>query len=380
MNSQADGLRARMRIAPPIEGAMAAVAGRGESPSASQAGVASPHLARTIAIGSGKGGVGKSTVALGLAWAAAERGVKTALVDADLGLANQDILCGVQPLRTAADWLAGRSPLAECFSRIAPRLWLLPGASGVARMADLELPQRERLLAGLTRVAAHVDLMIVDLGAGLGAGTLDIAAAADRLLVVCTPEPTSLADSYGLIKSCARRGRTERVSLVMNMVRDPNAAEHAAQRLSRTAARFLKVDIDRVGSIVDDAAVRASVSMRRPLLSHAPQAAAARAVRDIEGRVNGVERECERAAAPRALGGLFAALARSLGIAGAGAAGGVPSARGAGSARNDRVAPNIEGSTAPVPVVGRLRADGGEARTRPFGTNSPAAGAVPSVQ
>lgn len=339
---------------------------------ASAAHATAPRLARTIAIGSGKGGVGKSTVALGLAWAAAERGVKTALVDADLGLANQDILCGVQPLRTAADWLAGRAPLAECFSRIAPRLWLLPGASGVARMADLEQPQRERLLAGLTRVAAHVDLMIVDLGAGLGAGTLDIAAAADRLLVVCTPEPTSLADSYGLIKSCARRGRTERVSLVMNMVRDADAAEHAAQRLASTAARFLKVDIERVGTIADDAAVRASVSLRRPLLAHAPQSPAARAVREVEGRVNGVERA--GTAAPRALGGLFAALARSLGIA------------GAGSARNDRSQPrasnasSLDSSAQPVPVVGRLRADGAEARTRAFGAKSPASGAVPSVQ
>ncbi|MFO0783070.1 MAG: P-loop NTPase [Phycisphaerales bacterium] len=285
MNTQADRLRERMRSV----GAHAAGAGAG-APGAAQSTAAFPaapvRMARTVAVGSGKGGVGKSTVALAVAWAAAERGVKTALVDADLGLANLDILCGVQPVRTAADWLAGRAQLAACFTQIAPRLWLLPGASGVARMADLELPQRHRLVEGLARVASHVELMVVDLGAGLGAGTLDVAVAADRLLVVATPEPTALADAYGLLKACARRGRTERVALAVNMADSADAAARAAQRISSTAARFLGMQVPCAGWMPRDNAVLAAVAARRPLLLHAPDAPVSRALRRLEGHLH----------------------------------------------------------------------------------------------
>lgn len=332
MSDQAERLRERMAAFAPHAGAHGARGedtahdangaqgasgwdtARGERSAAQQSAL---RLARTLAVGSGKGGVGKSTIALGIAWAAAERGVRTALVDADLGLANVDILCGVQPVRTAADWLAGRAPLAECFMRVAPRLWLLPGASGVARMADLAPQQRERLLGGLARVAAHVDLMVVDLGAGLGAGTLDLAVAADRLLVVCTPEPTALADAYGLVKACARCGRTDRVELVVNMARTAEVARCASERMERTCARFLSLECASAGSIPMDAAVRASVEARRPLLAHAPTSAAARSVRVLEGRFapgEGMEGTEKSGTTRPQNGGFLVRMARALGL------------------------------------------------------------------
>lgn len=286
MNSQADALRARMQALGGAAAVATSNASAGNVASVPPAATASPRLAHTIAIGSGKGGVGKSTCALALAWAAAERGVKTALIDADLGLANQDILCGIQPVRTAADWLAARASLAECFVRVAPRLWLLPGASGVARLADLQSAQRERMLQGLARVAAHVDLMVVDLGAGLGAGTLDIAAAADKLLVVCTPEPTSVSDAYGFVKACARRGRVDPVLLAVNVSHDEAQAKLTAARMRATCARFLATRVDMLGVIPSDAAVRHAVHARRPLLEMSPRCDAARALRKMEGIVN----------------------------------------------------------------------------------------------
>lgn len=325
MNGQAAGLRARM----------SAVAG---DRSADAAPAPAPvRLARTVAVGSGKGGVGKSTLALALAWAAAERGVRTALIDADLGLANQDILCGVQPVRTLTDWLGGRALLAECFVRLAPRLWLLPGASGVARMADLAPPQRQRLVRGLERVAEHVDLMVVDLGAGLGAGTLDVATAADHLLMVCTAEPTSLSDAYGFIKACARHGRAEHVLLTLNMVRDRAHAEQAAARLRSTCKRFLSVDPVLAGLVPADESVAGAVLARVPLLQHAPRGMAAQALRRLEGTVSGYAGVADRMpahapvmdAATAAVGtasgsagdgvGFFVRLARALGLAGRGA-------------------------------------------------------------
>lgn len=310
MDVQAERLRARAAAMSAASGA-AAPAATGDA-SAPQCGPA--RLARTVAVASGKGGVGKSTVALGIAMAAAERGVRTALVDADLGLANLDLLCGIRAPRTAADWLAGRARLAECFVTVAPRLWLLPGASGLARMADLDAPRRERLLEGLARVSAHVQLVVVDLGAGIGAGTLDIAASADRLLLVASPEPTSLADAYGFAKACVRDARRgpDGWACASTMCRDPAEGHDATSRLSNAARAHLSIELECVGAVPLDAAVPDAVRARVPLLSRAPACPAARAIRAIEGRLAGCEAapECDAATGGR----LLPALAARIGI------------------------------------------------------------------
>lgn len=285
MDTQAANLRARVAAA----AAEAASSAQARPSNAAASLQHSVKLARTIAVASGKGGVGKSTIALGIAMAAAERGVKTALVDADLGLANLDVLCGVRPSRTAADWLSGRAQLSQCFVTIAPRLWLLAGASGVARMADLEAPQRARLIDGLARVASHVELMVVDLGAGIGAGTLDIAAAADRLLLVTTPEPTSLADAYGFAKACVRHGRRDGWCCAATMASDAADGSAATARLARTAQTHLGITFMDMGHVPVDRAVPAAVRARTPLLIAAPDSPAARAMRGIESRMAGLE-------------------------------------------------------------------------------------------
>ena len=275
IDAQAERLRAR-------------VAAAGIAPAvAAQQATTAPRLARTVAVASGKGGVGKSTVALGIAMAAAERGVRTALVDADLGMANLDLLCGVRPERTVADWLGGRAQLTQCFVTVAPRLWLLPGASGMSRMADLLPPQRARLVEGLARVSQHVQLLVIDLGAGIGAGTLDIACAADRLLLVATPEPTSLADAYGFAKACVRHGRRGGWSCAATMANGHEDGERALDRLAGTAHRHLGIELERVGVVTQDASVPKAVRARVPLLVHAPSSPAARSIRALESRLAG---------------------------------------------------------------------------------------------
>jgi flagellar biosynthesis protein FlhG len=307
IDAQAERLRARVAAMSVASAAGGAAAGGGGAPAAA----APPRLARTIAVASGKGGVGKSTVALGIAMAAAERGVRTALVDADLGLANLDLLCGVRAPRTAADWLAGRARLAECFVTLGPRLWLLPGASGLARMADLDAARRERLLEGLARVSAHVQLVVVDLGAGIGPGTLDIAASADRLLLVATPEPTSLADAYGFAKACARHAHRGALgwACASTMCRDAREGTESMQRLASAARAHVGVEVECVGAVPIDPSVPASVRARVPLLVHAGSSPAARAIRGIEARLVGCGAEDVHA-----VGGLLPGLAARLGV------------------------------------------------------------------
>ena len=278
MDRQAEALRAR-----------AAAAGIGPTaPASSRPMPSATCLARTIAVASGKGGVGKSTVALGIAMASGERGVRTVLVDADLGMANADILAGVRAKHSVAEWLAGRVQLSDCMVRVAPRTWLLAGASGIARMADLDAAQRTRLLGGLARIASHVDRLVIDLGAGIGAGTLDLACAADRVLVVTTPEPTSLADAYAFMKACTRRGRRDGWHCAASMARCDDGAR-ACERLALTARRHLGVAPEFVGAVPDDDAVRSSVRTSRPVLAAAPGSPAARAIRGLESRLSGVE-------------------------------------------------------------------------------------------
>lgn len=308
MDDQARELRARASAA-----GLGGTAGRpsaiGDGP-ATSGGPA--RLARTIAVASGKGGVGKSTVALGIAMAAAERGVRTVLVDADLGMANLDIMAGVRPPHSAAEWLAGRAALAECFVAVAPRMWLLGGASGLARMADLAPPQRHRLLEGLSHVASHVELMVLDLGAGIGAGTLELACAADRVLMVTTPEPTALADAYGFMKACVRGGRRGGWNVACSMASGAADGARAVERLQRAVARHLGVDVRDAGTVPDDPAVRRAVRAGRPLLAAATGAPAARAIRRIEGALAGLPE-------PLARPDLFSALAARLGVRVAGA-------------------------------------------------------------
>ena len=315
MDVQAERLRARVAAMSAARGDDAPAEVRDPSARAAAAPCAPARLARTVAVASGKGGVGKSTVALGIAMAAAERGVRTALVDADLGLANLDLMCGIRAPRTAADWLAGRARLAECFVTVAPRLWLLPGASGLARMADLDAPRRERLLEGLARVSAHVQLVVVDLGAGIGAGTLDIAASADRLLLVASPEPTSLADAYGFAKACVRDARRgpDGWACASTMCRDAAEGHDAMRRLSSAARTHLSIGLECVGAVPLDAAVPDAVRARVPLLARASACPAARAIRAIEGRLSGCDAATDDDAV--ATGGrLLPALAARMGI------------------------------------------------------------------
>jgi flagellar biosynthesis protein FlhG len=301
MDEQARELRARAKSA-----------GLGGVPYERASGPGVARLARTVAVASGKGGVGKSTLALGIAMAAAERGVRTVLVDADLGMANLDIMAGVRPPHSAAEWLGGRVTLAECFVAVAPRLWLLGGASGLARMADLSPAQRQRLVEGLSHVAAHVDLMVLDLGAGVGAGTLELAVAADRVLMVTTPEPTALADAYGFMKACVRGGRRAGWNVACSMAVDADDGARAVERLRRAAAKHLGIDVHAAGAVPEDPAARRAVRAARPLLAAEPSAPSARAIRRIEGTLAGLPE-------PSARPDLFTALAARLGVRVAGA-------------------------------------------------------------
>ena len=254
----------------------------------------SPRFARAIAVSSGKGGVGKTNLAVNLCVAFASIGRRAVLIDADLGLANSDLLCNLTPRYTLDDVAHDRCALVEALLDAPGGFRILPGAAGVARMADLSSARQQALLDRLSELESASDVLIIDTGAGISRGVLAFAAAAQTLLVVATPEPTSLTDAYGLIKSVARRTDETIIQVVMNMARTESEARDAFRRLERVCRTFINRPIGLAGIILEDPAVRQAVHQRTPITLLAPHGRTSRAVVEIaRGLLDEGEREAD---------------------------------------------------------------------------------------
>jgi len=288
---QATALRNLMRSGPAVPAATLSV-----RPPARRV-----RLAKTVAVTSGKGGVGKTNLAVNLAVALAARR-STCLLDADLGLANADLLSGVSPAATLEHVVRGERTLTEVMTVGPGGFRLLPGASGVASIANLPPVARRELVAQLAALERSFDLLLVDTGAGLGANAMAFTLAADSALVVVTPEPTSITDAYGAIKTLAAKVAKPRVRVAVNMAADATEGEEVFRRLDRVARHFLGVPLELAGVVPTDPAVREAVRARVPFLLFAPDAPASRAVEAIAQRLLGEPEPT--AAEPGAAGGI----------------------------------------------------------------------------
>ena len=246
--------------------------------------------ARVIAVTSGKGGVGKSTLALNLAVEASRNYTRTVLVDADLGLANLDVMCGVRVTAGLADVIAGRKRLYEVTTPTPYGFELVGGASGIALLADLADEDRMRLLAQMEILEREADLVVIDTGAGISRNVVRTAAAADEVLVVTTPEPTSITDAYAAVKLVSRCREHGAIKLVVNQAASKREAERTAARITSVSARFLSVRVEAVGWIPSDPRVSQAAKLRRPLVSAFPATPAALGIAALARRMNGPDR------------------------------------------------------------------------------------------
>ncbi|HZR84505.1 MAG TPA: MinD/ParA family protein [Candidatus Binatia bacterium] len=247
-------------------------------PRAAALGTHARRAARTIAVASGKGGVGKSNVVANVAIALARRGQRVVVLDADLGLANIDALLGLEVRATLREVLAGSCRVADTIVEGPAGVRFVPAASGYEEMTRITPEHAMRLLEEFEELEAASDFVLVDTAAGISANVLFFAAAAHEALVVLTPEPTSLTDAYALVKVLATRYAARRLDVLVNLARDRAEAERTFGQVARVAERFLGVDLRWRGWVPWDAEVGEAVRRQRALLEFAPASPAARAL------------------------------------------------------------------------------------------------------
>lgn len=243
--------------------------------------------AQTIAITSGKGGVGKTNLSVNLATVLAAMNRRVMLLDADMGLANADILCNVQPRYNLAHVVAGQRRLSDIVTPVPAGFSLVAGASGLARMADLTEKDRQRLLTELETLQDMADVLVIDTGAGIGRNVLAFTAAADDVVIVTTPEPTSITDAYAVIKVLVRSGTTARMSIMVNQVKNRDEAKLVHDRIAGVCRQFLKTDVVFGGYVVSDASVTECVRKRMPFVQDDPKSAVSQCVMAWAHRMDG---------------------------------------------------------------------------------------------
>lgn len=238
-------------------------------------------IPRVITVASGKGGVGKTNLVVNLAIALSRLGKRVVVMDADLGLANVDIMLGLLPMHNLLDVVRGLKTLEEIMVSGPEGMRVIPGGSGLVELANLAVDQRERLMTSLMRLENTADILLIDTGAGLSRAVLSFITAADELIIITTPEPTAITDAYGIIKVVSKYNIHQEVKLVVNQVRDHREGCDIAQRFAEVSHKFLQVNICFLGEICSDQQVVRAVKQQQPFMTLFPRSRASFDVQSI---------------------------------------------------------------------------------------------------
>lgn len=255
------------------------------------AGVREPvnqHDMRVIAVSSGKGGVGKTNLVVNLALALAEYNYKVIILDGDLGLANVDVAFGITPRYTIKHLVSGEKRIEEILYPVNDKIMVLPGASGVIEMANLDRGQLKNVLLNLGRLEKMADILLIDTGAGLGYNVLNFVCSSDDVIVVMTPEPPSMTDAYGLIKAIKIQAEKINVNVVVNRVANEAEAKQAYERLEHAVKKFLGIPLNLLGWVYEDPLVGRSVMEQKPIGLSNLQSHAYKCIQWIAGNVVGI--------------------------------------------------------------------------------------------
>jgi flagellar biosynthesis protein FlhG len=248
---------------------------------------------RTIVITSGKGGVGKTSLSVSLAIAIAQDGKSVTLLDADLGLANINVILGIIPKYNLYHVIKGKKKLKDIIIEVPEGIKIIAGASGFQQLANLEVKQRDEFIHSIAELA-NDDFLIVDTGAGISQNVLSFVMASDEVIVVTTPEPTAITDAYGIIKAIASQSNEKHIKLIVNRAQSVAEGKRVAQRVINIAGQFLNIKVEELGFVYEDLYVPKSVRNQKPFIVSYPNSKAAGCVKVIADRINNKEVELNR--------------------------------------------------------------------------------------
>ncbi len=231
---------------------------------------------RVISVTSGKGGVGKSSVVANLALALAAKGERVLLLDGDFGLANLDIMLDLKPRGNIHHVLTGECDTRDILVRVAPNVDMLPASSGALDMTQLGDDKKTKLIDILQSLENSYDVLLIDTGAGISEDVTWLNATAGEIIVVATPEPTSIADAYALIKVVNQKHKIKDFHLLVNQARSEAEAIRVYQQITGVSDRFLNVSIDYLGHVLWDDLWTYAVRQRKPIVSAYPSSNAAK--------------------------------------------------------------------------------------------------------
>lgn len=246
-----------------------------------------PRRARVIAVTSGKGGVGKTNVAVNVGICLCRLGLKVGVLDGDLGLANIDIVLGITPQFTLGDVLYGKKSLREILVEGPEGLLVMAGGSGVYELANLSQWMLQRFVGEVGSLDAALDVLIIDTGAGISRNVMSLLLASHEAIVVTTPEVTAITDAYGVIKMVARQSPATKIRVVVNMTKSDKEAEGVLRSLRIVAGQFIKDDLDLelLGRLPWDPAVPRAVQEQSPFSIAYPGSRAAQSVARIAAKL-----------------------------------------------------------------------------------------------
>lgn len=241
---------------------------------------------KVIAVTGGKGGVGKTTVSANLAVALADRGREVMVLDADLGLANIDVLLGLQPRYNLSHVLTGERSLEEVIVTGPKGIRIVPASSGVRQMANLGPMEHAGLIRAFGEISQKLDVLLVDTAAGIHDSVLTFARAAHHALVVVCDEPASLTDAYALIKVLSRDQGVGRFQVLASQTRTPGEGRELYQKLLRVCDRFLDVTLEFAGHVPHDEYVRRAIQRQAAVVDAFPGCLASQAFKNLAARAD----------------------------------------------------------------------------------------------
>jgi flagellar biosynthesis protein FlhG len=248
---------------------------------------------RTVSITSGKGGVGKSTLIANIALTLSQKGKKVLILDGDLGMANVDIMFGVKTNGNVHDIISGQKTMQEILVEVSKDVFLIPGGSGVVEFNHMNHFERRAMVEAVSSLPVGFDYLLIDTAPGIAENVLFLNSAAQTVSVVITPDPSSFADAYALIKVLHSKYKVNHFSIICNQVKDEAEGLGLFKRFNEVVNRFLFIGLDFWGCIPNDVVLRKANQQQRLVVRHDIGAESSKAIRQITAQLEKSSKQIE---------------------------------------------------------------------------------------